>query len=96
MAHTASQGQFTEHLKDNFARLGANYQGKGPGVLRKIPQESLDELKSIFDVTGGTERIETVEKYSRIKAEEMGMDTDEYLKMTFEKISPGHFNNEEQ
>ena len=85
----------TEHLKDSFARLGANYQGKGPGVLRKIPQEALDELKSIFDVTGGTERIETVEKYSKMKAEELGMDPDEYLRMTFVKISPGHFNNEE-
>ena len=85
----------TEHLKDNFERLGANFKGDGPGVLRKIPQESLDELKSIFDVTGGTERIETVEKYSEQKAREMGMDMDEYYRMTFEKISPGHFNNED-
>ena len=77
----------TEHLKDNFERLGANFKGDGPGILRKIPQESLDELKSIFDVTGGTERIETVEKYSKRKAEEMGMDIDEYCRMTFEKIS---------
>lgn len=85
----------TEHLCDSLERLGANYKGEGPGVLRKIPQESLDELKSIFDVTGGTERIETVEKCSRKKAEEMGLGMDEYLRMTFEQASPGHLNDEQ-
>lgn len=84
----------TEHLEDSYARLGANYKGSGPGILRKIPQESLDELKSIFDVTGGTERMKTVENYSRQKAEELGMDMEDYYHMTFEKISEGHFNNE--
>ena len=84
----------TEHLRDNMERLGANYQGEGPGILRKIPQESLDELKAIFDVTGGTERIETVEKYSKAKAEEMGMTMDEYAEYTFKHCSEGHFNNE--
>ena len=83
-----------EHLKDSFARLGANYQGEGPGVLRKIPQESLDELKSIFDVTGATERIETVYRCSEEKAKEMGMDMQEYMEETFTHISPGHLNNE--
>ena len=84
----------TEHLRDNMERLGANYQGEGPGVLRKIPQEALDELKNIFDVTGGTERIETVERYSRMKAEEMGVSMEEYERMAFEKNSPGHLNDE--
>lgn len=81
-----------EHLEDTFARLGANYKGKGKGVLRRIPQESLDELKSIFDVTGGTERIETVERFSKAKAEEMGMSMDEYFRHTFEYGSDKHFN----
>ena len=83
-----------EHKEDVYARLGANFQGKGPGVLRKIPQEDLDELQAIFDVTGGTERIQSVEQASRRKAEEMGMDFDEYTRYTFEHCSPGHFNNE--
>ena len=68
--------------------------GEGPGVLRKIPQESLDELKAIFDISGGTERIEAVEKYSHAKAVEMGMTDEEYLKHTFEYCSDKHFNNE--
>ena len=78
-----------------MARLGANFKGEGPGVLRKIPQESLDELKSIFDVTGGTERIETVTRFSKAKAEEMGMDMDEYFRETFEHTSEGHLNSED-
>ena len=65
-------------------------------MLRKIPQESLDELKSIFDVTGATERIETVNRCSEMKAKEMGMDMDEYMEETFSHISPGHLNSEEE
>lgn len=84
----------TEHLEASLKRQGANYMGEGPGILRKIPQESLDELKAIFDVTGGTERIETVEKYSKAKAEEMGMTIEEYERYTFEHVSDTHFNDE--
>ena len=83
-----------ENKEEVYGRLGANYQGKGPGVLRRIPQEDLDELQAIFEVTGGTERIQAVEKASRAKAEEIGMDFEEYTKYTFEHCSTGHFNNE--
>ena len=82
----------TEHLEQSLARLGANYMGKGPGVLRKIPQASLDELKAIFDVTGATERIRLVEEYSAAKAREMGMSMEEYERQAFEYSSDKHFN----
>ena len=82
----------TEHLEDSLARQGANYKGDGPGILRQIPQESLDELKAIFDVSGGTERIETVEKYSLQKAQQMGMSEQEYERYTFEYNSHKHTN----
>jgi Heterodisulfide reductase, subunit C len=59
--------------KDLFKRLGANYQGEGPGILRKIPEEALDEIRKIFDVTGGTARFEKIEEASREKAMEMNM-----------------------
>ena len=71
------------------------YEGEGPGALRRIPQADLDELQAIFDETGGTERMEAVERASREKAAELGMDFDEYTKYTYEHCSPGHFNNEE-
>ena len=57
-----------------FQRLGANIDQDGPGILRKIPKESMDELHRIFDVTGATERFEVIERESKKKAEEMGMD----------------------
>ena len=45
------------NLPEVMNRLGANYRGDGPGILRKIPEESLDEVRRIFDITGGTERF---------------------------------------
>ena len=84
-----------DNKEEVYGRLGANYQGKGPGALRRIPQEDLDELQAIFDETGGTERIAAVERASREKAAELGMDFDEYTKYTYEHCSVGHFNNEE-
>lgn len=82
----------TEHLGESLARQGANYMGDGPGILRRIPQESLDELKAIFDVTGGTERIAAVERFSAAKAEEMGLTMDEYERRAYECCSDTHFN----
>lgn len=82
----------TEHLEQSLARQGANYKGEGPGVLRKIPQASLDKLKAIFDVTGATERIRLVEEYSAAKAREMGMSMEEYERQAFEYSSDKHFN----
>lgn len=64
----------TGNLKEVYGRFEATYQQEGPGILRKIPQDSLDELKRIFDVTGGTARFERLEEFSRKKAEEMGME----------------------
>ena len=70
-------GWIQEHWNDVFARLGANYKGNGPGILRKIPDDVLAEIKKIYDVTGGTDRQNNIEKFSRKKAEEMGMKLDE-------------------
>ena len=84
-----------ENKEEVYARLGANFGKPGPGALRKIPQEDLDELRAIYDETGGTERIEQVEKFSLEKAREMGMTQEEYLQYTFNHCSRGHFNNED-
>jgi heterodisulfide reductase subunit C len=66
-----------------YKRLGSNLDGEGVGVLRKIPQESLDELKRIFEVTGGMKRYEQIEACSAKKAAEMGLSMDEYIAQTF-------------
>lgn len=75
------QGPNWEWVYENRAallnRLGGNYKGDGPGILRKIPDETLDELKRIFEVTGGLKRYEKIEYYSKEKAEEMDLNLDE-------------------
>jgi len=75
------QGPIWEWVKENaedvYERLGGNYKGAGTGILRKVPDETLDELKKIFDVTGGTEFFENIETHSKRKAEEMGLQFDE-------------------
>ena len=58
---------------DVMARLGANYKGDGPGILRKIPEEAMEEIRKIFEVTGGNARFEKIEKFSKQKAEELGI-----------------------
>jgi len=55
-------------------KLGANYNGEGAGALRKVSDNDLDELKKIFEVTGGKARYDKIEEFSRLKAEEMGLE----------------------
>ncbi|MDP4281714.1 MAG: 4Fe-4S dicluster domain-containing protein [Bacteroidota bacterium] len=76
------------HLPEVMDRLGANYKKTGPGVLRKIPEEDLEEVRKIFDETGGTERYRKIEDYSAKKAEELGLQLDdtndnEYFRMIY-------------
>lgn len=75
------QGPVWDWIQDNwsdlFKKMGANYKGDGPGILRKIPEEAMDELRKIFEVTGGMKRYENIEKFSKAKAEEMDMTLDE-------------------
>ncbi len=70
------QGPVGEWIFENrvavFERIGANYNGDGVGALRKIPQESMDEISRIFEVTGGFERFYKIEHFSKLKAEDMG------------------------
>ena len=66
-----------KNLAEVMERLGANYEGDGEGVLRRIPKETLEELHKIFEVTGGLLRFENIEKCSKAKAKEMGMEFDE-------------------
>jgi len=70
------QGPVGEWIYENkeavYERVGANYNGEGEGALRKIPQESLDEIYRIFEITGGFERFDKIEHFSKKKAQSMG------------------------
>ena len=78
----------TENVDDLYNRLGGNLDGEGVGVLRKIPQESLDEIKRIFEITGGMDRFEKIEKFSAQKAEEMGLSIDDYITLSYTGKQP--------
>jgi heterodisulfide reductase subunit C len=77
------QGPVWDWLKQNrqqvLERLGTSYQKGISGTLRQIPEESLNDLRRIFDETGATERFEKLENLSAIKAKELGMDKDAYF-----------------
>lgn len=77
------QGPVWDWLKRNkeqvLERLGTSYQKAESGTLRQISEESLNDLKWIFDETGATQRFEKIETQSALKANEMGMDKDEYF-----------------
>jgi len=83
-----------DNREEVYARVGANFMKPGPGVLRKISDEDLAELKAIFDETGGTERMETIDRCSEEQAKKMGMTMEEYKEYTFTHCSEGHFNNQ--
>jgi len=87
MAMHPEQGPVWEWVHQNktalMKRLGGNYKGDGPGILRKIPEETLEELRKIFEVTGGLERYGKIEEYSKQKAMEMGMELDEGLESEY-------------
>ena len=68
-----------EHITEVMERLGANYQKTGPWILRKIPQDDLDEIQRIFDETGATERFRKIEEFSTVKALEMVLGLNETL-----------------
>ena len=82
-----------KHLEDIYARMGANLDGDGTGALRKIPQKDLDELKRIFDITGATERIETINRHSMEKARELGLTEEEYFMKVFTETEKDHLNH---
>ncbi len=44
---------YHEHVREVAPKLGANYHGKGPGALRDIPEEDMEEVRRIFEITGG-------------------------------------------
>lgn len=66
-----------EHTDDIYERFGGKVNEPGEGPLRKIPDNTREELKRIFEVTGGVNLFDTIEKHSKRKAAEMGLQFEE-------------------
>lgn len=79
---------------------GGNYGKEGTGAFRKISDESMEEIRNIFKVTGGDAFYETIEEHSRRKAKELGFDFDKegedqrYFRYVYQANSQTH-NKEE-
>lgn len=84
-----------QHLAPVMEKLGANYNGEGAGALRKVSDADLDELKKIFEVTGGQDRYDKIESFSKLKAEKMGLEfgtdtSSEYFQYVFTANNQKH------
>ncbi len=87
------QGPVWEWLRENRAemleRLGTSYKKDLSGTLRNTSEESLNDLKRIFEETGGSRRFEKIEKYSKEKAGELNINfsegKDDYFKHLYNK-----------
>lgn len=55
-----------------WERFGENYCKVGVGAMRKIDDDTLSEIHRIFEVTGGKEFFDNLERCSEEKAKEMG------------------------
>lgn len=65
------------HRTEVYRRLKGNLNKSGPGTLRKISPETMNELHSIFEVTGGMRFYILIEDYSRKKVKDMGFEQDD-------------------
>lgn len=58
--------------KEIFGLFSPVYMREGAGALRRMDEGSLEEIRRIFDVSGGTAFFEGIEAHSDRKAREMG------------------------
>ena len=73
------QGPVWQYILDNsrdiYERLGGKIDELGEGPLRKIPEDAKEELRKIFEITGGTELFETIEVHSKRKQLKWGFNS---------------------
>ena len=58
---------YKENIEEIAPRFGANYHGDGPGALRKIRSETLDEINRIFEITGANVLFKDIETHAKNK-----------------------------
>ncbi len=83
----------TRNDEEVYGRFTPVYGAEGEGALRRIDEESMQELHRIFDVSGGREFYDTIERHSERKAREMGFDgaDDDYMMQTYTTNSEKHY-----
>lgn len=90
------QGPVWQWIYDNdievFRKFSPNYDKVGPGAGRQMDDESLAELHRIFEVTGGMEFFDNIDRHSDAKAKELGFGgaDEEYMMYTYTTNSGEH------
>lgn len=91
------QGPVWKWIHDNDRQIypifSPNYKKQGAGALRKVDDDTLDEIRRIFDVSGGTKMFNAIEEHSERKAREMGYPSanEEYLMDVYTQNSETHY-----
>ena len=81
-----------ENDKAVFSMFNPTYMEEGPGAMRKMDPESLEEIHRIFEVSGGMEFYDLIDRYSDEKAKEMGFEgaDEKYMMHTYTANSGSH------
>ena len=82
-----------EHDEDIFGRFSDCYGECGAGALRRIDDESMAEIRRIFEISGGQAFYDNIEACSERKAREMGYDgaTEKYMMDVYTYNSENHY-----
>jgi len=91
-----------DHSKEIYERLGVKYDELDEGPMRKIPEDAKEDLRKIFEVTGGTDFMKEIEKHSKRKAKELGVQIsetgirNEYFTKVYTENSNRHTQNDQE
>lgn len=91
------QGSVWKWIIDNdeevYSLFTDVYLKSGAGALRRVDDGTMQEIRRIFEVSGGKAFYDTIERHSERKAREMGYDgaTDEYMMTTYTDNSDNHY-----
>lgn len=70
------QGEVWKWIYENreavYERMGANLDKEGPGAMRKIDKDTLNEVERIFQESGGESLSKNIVEYSRAYAKKLG------------------------
>ncbi|MBQ1226680.1 MAG: 4Fe-4S dicluster domain-containing protein [Alistipes sp.] len=82
-----------DHDQEIYPQYSEAYNKSGSGALRRTSDETLEELRRIFDITGGTEMFDSIERFSDQKAKQMGYEgaDEEYFLDVYTRNSNEHY-----
>lgn len=82
---------YLDNIEELSTKMGAIYKKRGAGALRDVGQENLEEIRKIFEVTGGMAFYEQIEAASQNAADALNVDFgDDYFTKVYTENSGNH------